>query len=130
MVYATGEGPLSRIEGIRLNDYNHGFQRVQLLKNLEPLPKLSLETRVVDIINDKVQVPSDETTYWCKLSLLPDEIKEKHHIIQYEAIIQPNNEQLVIIILQIYTYLQLTIKVVTICNPCTSAGSSYGGFSL
>lgn len=94
-MYAHGKGPLRRFDGLRLSDFNHGFQRVQLLRNLESLPKLPSETRGIEILNDQVEVPNVETTYWCKLHLLPEEMEEKHHIIQYEAVIQSGNENLV-----------------------------------
>jgi dopamine beta-monooxygenase len=80
---------------MKLSDHKHGFQRTQLLKNLESLPKLPSDTKMIDILNDKVQVPSDETTYWCRLHLLPEQLKNKHHIIEYEAVIQEGNEALV-----------------------------------
>lgn len=50
---------------------------------------------MLEIINDEVHVPDDETTYWCSLHLLPEEFEQKHHVIQYEAAIQEGNEPLV-----------------------------------
>ena len=66
-----------------------------MLKKLEVLPKLASSTKMVEILNQEVSVPSDETTYWCRLHLLPEELVDKHHIIQYEAVIQEGNEALV-----------------------------------
>lgn len=83
------------MDGIKLNNYKHGFQRIQMLKNLEILPKLASNTKMIDILNEKVQVSNDETTYWCRLHSLPEELKDKHHVIQFEAVIQKGNEPLV-----------------------------------
>ncbi|RWS27720.1 Dopamine beta-hydroxylase-like protein [Leptotrombidium deliense] len=95
IVYAIGSGTLNHIYGLRLNKYNHGFQRVHLLKTLTPEVTFPDDTRVLDIVHDKVHVPNTDTTYWCKLHLLPAELVRKQHIIQYEAVIQPGSEGLV-----------------------------------
>ncbi|XP_054157733.1 dopamine beta-hydroxylase-like [Oppia nitens] len=96
IVYATGKGGLQRIDGLRLTDHKYGYQRVQLLKKLETMPKLPSNTRRFDLLNDRVSIPNVETTYWCRLLKLPKEFKDtKHHIIQYEAVIDSGNEALV-----------------------------------
>ncbi|CAG2184019.1 unnamed protein product, partial [Oppiella nova] len=41
-----------------------------------------------------VSVPDTDTTYWCRVHELPKELKDKHHIIQYQAVIQEGNEAL------------------------------------
>ncbi|CAG2177798.1 unnamed protein product, partial [Oppiella nova] len=94
IVYATGKGPVSRVDGIRLADHKHGFQRVQLLKRLEVLPKLASITKMIEFVNSEVSVPDTDTTYWCRVHELPKELKDKHHIIQYQAVIQEGNEAL------------------------------------
>ena len=86
---------MKNIFGLRLNRFKHGFQRVQLLKILKPTPLPPDHLKIVDIVNDKVEIPEQVTTYWCKLIKLPDDAKEKQHIIRYEGNIQPGNEQLV-----------------------------------
>ena len=51
----------------------------------------------IQFTNDKLQVPDDHATFWCKSFLLPQELSQKqHHIIGYEAVISPQeNEQIV-----------------------------------
>ncbi|RWS14424.1 Dopamine beta-hydroxylase-like protein, partial [Dinothrombium tinctorium] len=95
VLYAIGAGFLHHVYGLRLTKYKHGFQRVQLLKNTIAPPKFPDDTRVLNILNEKVAVPSTDTTYWCKIHMLPEEIVNKHHIIQYEAVIQKGSEGLV-----------------------------------
>ncbi|XP_023212266.1 dopamine beta-hydroxylase-like [Centruroides sculpturatus] len=95
IVYVIGRGPIRRLDGLRLINENHNFQRVQLLKNMDPPPEFPEDTKVIPITNKKLEVPSGDTTYWCSLHLLPEEFKEKHHIVQYEATIQKGNEPLV-----------------------------------
>ena len=51
----------------------------------------------IEFVNDKLQVPDDHATHWCISHLLPQEFTEKqHHLIGYEAVISPQeNEQIV-----------------------------------
>ncbi|XP_076359948.1 tyramine beta hydroxylase [Tachypleus tridentatus] len=95
VVYATGKGPLRRLEGLRLTKEDHDFQRVQLLKTLDPPPVLPESTKIFSVTNDRVQVPDLETTYWCSLHKLPDEFNDKHHMVKYETDIQHGNEPVV-----------------------------------
>ena len=48
----------------------------------------SLEIRHV------VDLPADDTTYWCSVHKLPDDFNVKHHAIQYEPIMTPGSEHL------------------------------------
>ncbi|XP_074594272.1 dopamine beta-hydroxylase-like [Brevipalpus obovatus] len=95
IVWAIGKGPIEHEYGLNLLDNEHGFQRVSLLKPSEIAPPLPKNTKILDVHNENVPVPSDETTYWCKLFKFPRELEKKHHIIRYEANIQPENVGLV-----------------------------------
>nr|XP_027199073.1 dopamine beta-hydroxylase-like [Dermatophagoides pteronyssinus] len=100
MVYVTGRGPLSRSEGLHLIDYQHGFQRAQLLKppplNSKSKTKISDEQlQTLDFLVDNVTIPNVETTYWCTLIKLPETFKQRIHIVQYEAIINEQNKDIV-----------------------------------
>lgn len=42
----------------------------------------------LDVINQRVKIPAEETTYWCRVYKLDErEFKQKHHIIAYESVI-------------------------------------------
>lgn len=47
-----------------------------------------------DLQNDRVTVPSKDTTYWCKLFKIPT-VQKKHHVIRIEPLIQQGHENLV-----------------------------------
>ena len=51
--------------------------------------------KILDVINNDVVIPDQITTYWCKLLELPDDVREKQHIIRHESHIQPGNEDYV-----------------------------------
>ena len=114
-MYATGTGPLLRIESLRLHEHEHGFQRAQILKPPQAYPPLRklpyhvkrFDARNIDVDSRKknssstnvdvggIIVPSVETTYWCRLIRLPNDFNHKTHIVQYEPIIQSGSESLV-----------------------------------
>lgn len=95
IIYATGSGPLKRLTNIRLTDHPHGLTRTRFLKIMTPDPVLPVDTKGLRIINNGTKIPSIETTYWCSTHSLPKEFESKHHVIQYEAVIQKGNEPLV-----------------------------------
>lgn len=109
----TGHGSLGNSNTIEQN-----FKRVQLLSPISTsiasskketkgsqankLTRIKADNplqyyrRHLNITNDKLAVPSSETTYWCKMFKLPNDIlRSKHHITRYEAIIEEGNEHLV-----------------------------------
>ena len=45
-------------------------------KIVEPADTKTYEVR------HQVDLPSDDTTYWCSVHKLPDAFKKKHHVIQ------------------------------------------------
>nr|CAG4643806.1 EOG090X0318 [Lepidurus arcticus] len=93
VVYAWGEGPLYSLEGVEPDEKNCGFQRTRLLQILAP--PLPSDAKPLLVNARFVRVPADETTYWCHVTALPPEFSRKHHIVQFEAAIQPGHESLV-----------------------------------
>lgn len=47
----------------------------------------------VDVTLKEVEIPVQETTYWCHIQKLDDFIQQKHHIVQFEPLI--SNEDIV-----------------------------------
>ncbi|KAH9395206.1 hypothetical protein TYRP_020965 [Tyrophagus putrescentiae] len=98
LVWATGPGPLARIEALRLKNSRHGFTRTQLLKppSAAHLPKLPYYIKKFEVRHSNITVPPVETTYWCRLAKLPEaDFSTKNHIVQYEAVIANGSEHLV-----------------------------------
>lgn len=56
--------------------------RVQLLKNTQANAELPPQVQHLNILADKVKVPGVETTYWCHVQRLPEELIQKHHVVQ------------------------------------------------
>ncbi|XP_057655440.1 tyramine beta-hydroxylase isoform X1 [Diorhabda carinulata] len=97
IVWSRGNHNLYKPEGINISSTpdNHGMVRVNLLKNTKVNYYLPSHVKIFDFLNDKVEVPAEETTYWCRIIKLPEEFKKKHHIYQYAANIQEASEGLV-----------------------------------
>lgn len=43
--------------------------------------------KTFEVVNTGVNIPAQETTYWCRVFKLADEFHHKHHIIAYESVI-------------------------------------------
>ncbi|KAB0792293.1 hypothetical protein PPYR_14252 [Photinus pyralis] len=97
VVWSRGKDRLYQLAGLNVSagDGDRGMVRVQLLKNVAANLDLPPHHKTVEILVSKVQVPDADTTYWCHVYKLPREYLEKHHVIQYGAIIQKGNEGLV-----------------------------------
>lgn len=73
-----------KIQGVNISSSNEnkGMVRVQLLKNTQIVEDLPKDAIPLNILADKVHVPGDETTYWCHVHKLPEELTEKHHVLR------------------------------------------------
>ncbi|XP_064089523.1 dopamine beta-hydroxylase-like [Macrobrachium nipponense] len=96
VLWSWGAGPLYRLGGVRAAGDSNGLVRVQLLKpNLPTNNHHRKECKVIEIRSKHVEVPGEETTYWCTVERLPDDFTKKHHILEFGPAIQPGNEDLV-----------------------------------
>nr|WAS27820.1 putative dopamine beta-hydroxylase-like protein [Patiria miniata] len=69
-------------------------QRAQLLRSTRRAPPLPATVKTADITMHNTEAPNQVTTYWCRVQKFPD-VVENHHIIQYESVITPGNEDIV-----------------------------------
>ena len=93
--WVYGKGPLYKLNHLDVNDPSiakFGFSRARLLKvDIEKdWPK---DAQVLSI-RHSVELPPDETVYWCSVHKLPPIFQHKHQAIQYEPIMMPGNEHL------------------------------------
>ncbi|KAK5640110.1 hypothetical protein RI129_010921 [Pyrocoelia pectoralis] len=97
VVWSRGYNRLYQLAGLNIStaDGDNGMVMVQLLKNMAVNSDLPPHLKIVEILVNKVRVPDDDTTYWCHVYKLPNEYLEKHHVVQYGAVIQKGNEGLV-----------------------------------
>nr|XP_024108152.2 dopamine beta-hydroxylase isoform X1 [Pongo abelii]XP_054376834.1 dopamine beta-hydroxylase isoform X1 [Pongo abelii] len=94
LVYGILEEPFRSLEAINGSGLQTGLQRVQLLKPNIPEPELPPDTYTMEVQAPNIQIPSQETTYWCYIKELPKGFS-RHHIIKYEPIVTEGNEALV-----------------------------------
>lgn len=83
LVWMVGGGPLFAVEGLLVSQARaKGMQRVQLLKPETPQVRLPNKVSKIDVLASKVNVPAEETTYWCHVMKIPLDLSFKHHIVR------------------------------------------------
>eukprot|EP00095_Tigriopus_kingsejongensis_P009488 maker-scaffold661_size154698-snap-gene-0.21 protein:Tk09488 transcript:maker-scaffold661_size154698-snap-gene-0.21-mRNA-1 annotation:"tyramine beta-hydroxylase-like" len=92
IIWAHGLGPMQNLRDITLDSAKSGMVRTRLLK-VPDVPELPIDDQTIDFTHE-ILIPSDDTTYWCSVHRLPDELIEKHHVIQYEPIKTKGNEHI------------------------------------
>lgn len=71
------------------SDEDVGFQRTRILK-----PPTAIKTRTKPddlrpllVANVQLNIPAEETTYWCRVVRLPQHFIRKHHVLQVYCVI-------------------------------------------
>ncbi|XP_037080255.1 dopamine beta-hydroxylase-like [Pollicipes pollicipes] len=95
VVWVTGPGPLLTLDRVQLTHFSSGLVRLQLLRPELAAPPLPAGVAHLDVPSHRVHVPAQETTYWCTVHKLPPTFSRKHHVVQYEAVVEKANEDLV-----------------------------------
>jgi len=73
---------------------NMGSQSINLDSGVPQEIELEDDVEYYDFVMDKVQVPSSDTTYYCKLFKIPT-FNDTRHIVKFEPIVEEGNEGLV-----------------------------------
>lgn len=96
VVWSIGQGPLYSLDGVDVADEGttvNGFSRIRLLK-VETPDKFPDDSQNLEI-RHTLDLPSDDTTYWCSVHKLPKVFEQKHHIVQYEPVISEDSDGIV-----------------------------------
>ncbi|NXK60681.1 DOPO hydroxylase, partial [Sylvietta virens] len=80
LIYGILEQPVHSLQAINASALHGGLQRVQLLKPNISIPQLPRDVKTMEITAPDVVIPSQETTYWCYMTELPEGFP-KHHIV-------------------------------------------------
>ncbi|XP_014849355.1 PREDICTED: dopamine beta-hydroxylase isoform X1 [Poecilia mexicana] len=94
VIYGLLDQPLASLGDLNLSRIHMGVQRVLMLRPDMPSPTLPPEVKTMDVLAPNVIIPNQETTYWCFIQKLPDDMP-KNHIVMYESVITPGNEAIV-----------------------------------
>ncbi|XP_038548122.1 dopamine beta-hydroxylase-like [Micropterus salmoides] len=94
IIYGFLDQPLASLEQLNLSQINTGVQRVLMLRPDMPSPTLPPDVQTLDVIAPNVIIPNQETTYWCFIQKLPENMP-KNHIVMYESVITLGNEAIV-----------------------------------
>uniref|UniRef100_A0A665WV40 Dopamine beta-hydroxylase n=1 Tax=Echeneis naucrates TaxID=173247 RepID=A0A665WV40_ECHNA len=94
IIYGFLDQPLASLEQLNLSRIHTGIQRVLMLRPDTPSPTLPPDVQMLDVVAPNVIIPNQETTYWCFIQKLPENMP-KNHIVMYESVITPGNEAIV-----------------------------------
>uniref|UniRef100_A0A3B4XHT3 Dopamine beta-hydroxylase n=1 Tax=Seriola lalandi dorsalis TaxID=1841481 RepID=A0A3B4XHT3_SERLL len=94
VIYGFLDQRLASLEQLNLSRIHTGIQRVLMLRPDTPSPTLPPDVQTLDVVAPNVIIPSQETTYWCSIQKLPENMP-KNHIVMYESVITPGNEAIV-----------------------------------
>ncbi|XP_072228027.1 dopamine beta-hydroxylase [Leuresthes tenuis] len=94
IIYGFLDQPLTSLEELNLSRIHTGVQRVLMLRPDTQSPTLPPDVQTLDVVAPNVIIPNQETTYWCFIHKLPENMS-KNHIVMYESVITPGNEAIV-----------------------------------
>uniref|UniRef100_A0A3Q2QMA9 Dopamine beta-hydroxylase n=1 Tax=Fundulus heteroclitus TaxID=8078 RepID=A0A3Q2QMA9_FUNHE len=94
IIYGLLDQPLASLEDLNLSRIHTGVQRILMLRPDTPSPTLPPDVQTLDVLAPNAIIPNQETTYWCFIQKLPDDMT-KNHIVMYESVITPGNEAIV-----------------------------------
>ncbi|KAH0954644.1 hypothetical protein HN011_004179 [Eciton burchellii] len=122
LVWLRGRGPLSSLAGLEISDAKmSGMSRTELRRVSHKKPKFPANAWRLELLTHRVQVPKQETTYWCRVHKLPAVLKQKHHILQFGPAIQAGNEHLVHHMEVFYCAGSADLEVPMYDGPCNGA---------
>ncbi|XP_060931271.1 dopamine beta-hydroxylase [Limanda limanda] len=94
IIYGFLDKPLASLEQLNLSRIHTGIQRILMLRPDTPDPTLPPGLQTLDVLSPNIFIPNQETTYWCFIQKLPENMP-KNHIIMYESMVTPGNEAIV-----------------------------------
>eukprot|EP00064_Thunnus_orientalis_P008424 superscaffoldBa00000999_g8447 len=94
VIYGFLDQPLTSLEQLNLSRIHTGVQRVLMLRPDTPSPTLPPDVQTLEVVAPNVTIPNQETTYWCFIRKLPENMP-KNHIVMYESVITTGNEAIV-----------------------------------
>lgn len=78
-MWLRGRGPLSSLAGLEVSDAKaSGMSRTELHRVSHKKPKFPANAWQLELLAHRVQVPKEETTYWCRVHKLPSVLRQKY----------------------------------------------------
>lgn len=78
VIYGFLDGPLSTLEQLNLTRIHTGVQTVLMLRPDTPPPALPPDVQTLEVRAPNVAIPGQETTYWCFIQKLPENMPKNH----------------------------------------------------
>lgn len=77
-IYGLLDQPLLALEQLNLSRMDMGLQRVLMLRPDTPPPELPPDVQTLDVSAPNITIPNQETTYWCFIQMLPENMSKNH----------------------------------------------------
>lgn len=78
IIYGFLDQPLASLEQLNLSRIHTGIQRVLMLRPDMLPPTLPPDVETLDVVAPNVIIPNQETTYWCFIQKLPENMTKNH----------------------------------------------------
>lgn len=78
IIYGFLDKPLASLDKLNLSEIRTGVQRVLMLRPDTPPPTLPPDVQMLDVVAPNVIIPNQETTYWCYIHNLPENLAKNH----------------------------------------------------
>nr|CAG4643081.1 EOG090X0318 [Ilyocryptus agilis] len=92
-------GPVHRLGGLERSTYRSGGGAIiEFIRPFNTCPPSGQDYLIEDgttHIDRRMNVPAQETTYWCRVVRLPEHFNRKQHVIQFEPAIEKGRESIV-----------------------------------
>lgn len=86
IIYGFLDQPLASLEQLNLSRIHTGVQRVLMLRPNTPSPTLPPDVLTLDVVAPNVIIPNQETTYWCFIQKLPENMPKNHIVMVQQAL--------------------------------------------
>lgn len=124
IIYGFLDKPLASLEQLNLSQIHTGVQRVLMLRPDTPSPTLPPDVQTLDVVAPNVIIPNQETTYWCFIQKLPDNMP-KNHIVMVETPLKMETLNIRVYLHTVeWVFLDGDRAQAAIIAPCLPAGSN------
>lgn len=102
VIFGLLDQPFASLDQLNLSRIHMGVQRVLMLRPDTPAPTLPPDVYTLDVRAPNVIIPNQETTYWCFIQTLPENMP-KNHIVKVPVALQMETINMEFIYTHTYT---------------------------
>lgn len=124
VIFGLLDQPFASLDQLNLSRIHMGVQRVLMLRPDTPAPTLPPDVYTLDVRAPNVIIPNQETTYWCFIQTLPENMP-KNHIVKVPVALQMETINMEFIYTHTYTLSRVGVSegdgaqaaIIALCLP-------------